>query len=128
MRGTAGRRRRGRGLVLLLALLAGLGPLSALRAEETDYRIGPKDVLKVIVFGHDVNTVEESGDVIQRHLEVIFPAISRRIFALFPTWRYLRLGDGVLGAIERGLGLHKGVVVLLALRVVQRIRLLLAGG
>jgi len=39
--------------VLLLALLAGLGPLSALHAEETDYRIGPKDVLKVIVFGHD---------------------------------------------------------------------------
>ena len=39
--------------MLLLALLAGLGPLSALRAEETDYRIGPKDVLKVIVFGHD---------------------------------------------------------------------------
>jgi nitrite reductase/ring-hydroxylating ferredoxin subunit len=45
------------------------------------------DVTMLIVFGHDVNTVEQSGDVIQRHLEVILPAISRRIFALAPTWR-----------------------------------------
>jgi len=47
----------------------------------------------LIVFGHDTNTVEHSDDVIQRHLEVILPGISRRIFALFPMWRYVRLSS-----------------------------------
>ena len=50
------------------------------------------DVTMLIVFGYDVNTVERSDDVIQRHLEVILPAISRRFFALFPTWRFVRAG------------------------------------
>ena len=63
------------------------------------------DVTMLIVFGYDVNTVEQSGDVIQRHLEIILPAISRRLFALVPTWRYLRLPadrrlDGALAALR----------------------------
>ena len=48
------------------------------------------DVTMLIVFGHDSNTVEKSDDVIQRHLEVVFPGINRRLFALAPTWRYFR--------------------------------------
>jgi cytochrome P450 len=49
------------------------------------------DVTMLIVFGYDANTVERSDDVIQRHLEVILPGVSRRIFALVPTWRYVRM-------------------------------------
>jgi cytochrome P450/nitrite reductase/ring-hydroxylating ferredoxin subunit len=49
------------------------------------------DVTTLIAFGHDVNTLEDSGDVIQRHLEVILPGISDRIFSILPTWRYVRL-------------------------------------
>jgi cytochrome P450/nitrite reductase/ring-hydroxylating ferredoxin subunit len=47
------------------------------------------DVTMLIAFGHDANTVGQADDVIQRELEVILPAISRRIFAVFPAWRYL---------------------------------------
>ena len=49
------------------------------------------DVTTLIAFGHDVNTIEQGDDVIQRKLELVFPAISRRLFALFPTWRLVRL-------------------------------------
>ena len=47
------------------------------------------DVTMLIAFGHDANTIEQVDDVIQRELEVILPAISRRIFAVFPIWRYV---------------------------------------
>ena len=46
------------------------------------------DVTMLIAFGHDANTVGQADDVIQRELEVILPAVGRRIFAVFPTWRY----------------------------------------
>ena len=48
------------------------------------------DVTMLIVFGHDANTVEQEDDVIQSELEVILPAINRRLFALIPTWRYVQ--------------------------------------
>ena len=47
------------------------------------------DVIMLIVFGHDANTVEHENDVIQTDLEVILPAINRRLFAFIPTWRYV---------------------------------------
>jgi cytochrome P450 len=49
------------------------------------------DVTMLVAFSHDVNTVEQSGDVIQRELEIIFPALNSRLFALFPIWRIVRL-------------------------------------
>jgi cytochrome P450/nitrite reductase/ring-hydroxylating ferredoxin subunit len=49
------------------------------------------DVTTSLAFGYDMNTLEEEGDIIQQHLEKIFPIISRRVFAAFPYWRYLRL-------------------------------------
>jgi cytochrome P450/nitrite reductase/ring-hydroxylating ferredoxin subunit len=49
------------------------------------------DVTMLIAFGHDANTVEASNDLIQRHLEVILPRTSQRIFATIPVWRYVRL-------------------------------------
>jgi cytochrome P450 len=49
------------------------------------------DVTMLIAFGHDANTVEASGDVIQRHLEVILPKVGQRILATVPIWRYVRL-------------------------------------
>src|SRR5271166_5683400 len=48
------------------------------------------DVIMLIVFGHDSNTVEQENDIIQSELEVILPAINRRLFALIPTWRYVQ--------------------------------------
>ena len=49
------------------------------------------DVTTLITFGHDVNTVEQGDDVIQRKLALVFPAVNRRLFALFPAWRLIRL-------------------------------------
>ena len=49
------------------------------------------DVTTLVTFGHDVNTVEQGNDVIQRKLELVLPAANRRLFALFPTWRLVRL-------------------------------------
>ena len=49
------------------------------------------DVTTLIAFGHDVNTVEQGDDVIQRRLEIVLPEFNRRLFALFPTWRFIRL-------------------------------------
>jgi cytochrome P450 len=49
------------------------------------------DVTTLFVFGHDVNTIEHGNDFIQKNLELIFPTFSRRLFALAPTWRWLRM-------------------------------------
>ncbi len=49
------------------------------------------DVTTNLAFGYDMNTLEQEDDVVQHHLEKIFPMISRRIFAPFPYWRYVKL-------------------------------------
>src|SRR5262249_41036010 len=49
------------------------------------------DVTTLLVFGHDANTLEKDGDVLQDKLELIFPALNRRINALVPYWRLVRL-------------------------------------
>ena len=52
------------------------------------------DVTASLAFGQDINTQEQQGEVIQEHLDKIFPTIQRRLLAPFPYWRYLRLpGD-----------------------------------
>jgi cytochrome P450/nitrite reductase/ring-hydroxylating ferredoxin subunit len=49
------------------------------------------DVTTLITFGHDLDTVNQGEDAIQRKLEVVFPALNRRLFALLPTWRFVRM-------------------------------------
>jgi cytochrome P450/nitrite reductase/ring-hydroxylating ferredoxin subunit len=48
------------------------------------------DVTTTLTFGYDVNTLEQGDDVIQRKLELVFPAFARRLFAILPTWRWIR--------------------------------------
>lgn len=48
------------------------------------------DTIAGLAFGADVNTLESDGDVIQQHLDKIFPAIFSRIMKPVPTWRYVR--------------------------------------
>lgn len=48
------------------------------------------DVTTMLAFAYDANTIEQHGDVIQRKLALVFPAITRRLFALVPTWRWIR--------------------------------------
>jgi cytochrome P450 len=49
------------------------------------------DVTTNLAFGYDMNTLEKEGDVIQEHLEKIFPMLNRRVNAAFPWWRYFKL-------------------------------------
>lgn len=49
------------------------------------------DVTTMLTFGHDANTLEKGSDVIQRHMEKVFPALSRRLQAPLPYWRVLKL-------------------------------------
>ncbi len=46
------------------------------------------DTIAGLAFGATVNTLESDDDVIQQHLDQIFPAITRRVFAPLPTWRW----------------------------------------
>lgn len=49
------------------------------------------DAITGLAFGHDVNTLESGDDVIQRHLDKIFPAVFRRNLAVFKYWEFIRL-------------------------------------
>ncbi|MGA7817968.1 cytochrome P450 [Caballeronia sp.] len=49
------------------------------------------DVTSALAFGEDPHTLEQQHDVIQEHLELIPPALMRRVVALFPYWRYVKL-------------------------------------
>ncbi|WP_241023601.1 cytochrome P450 [Burkholderia sp. Ac-20365] len=49
------------------------------------------DVTTNLAFGYDMDTLESEGEVIQRHLEVVFPMVNRRVNTPFPYWHYFRL-------------------------------------
>ena len=49
------------------------------------------DVTTSLAFGQDINTLDAEGDVIQKHLDKIFPTIQRRLLTPFPYWRYFKL-------------------------------------
>jgi cytochrome P450 len=46
------------------------------------------DAVSGLAFGAEVNTLESDDDVIQRHLDKIFPAIFRRLMSPLATWRW----------------------------------------
>ena len=49
------------------------------------------DVTAGLAFGVDINTIEGGDNAIQRHLDQVFPSVNRRMSALFPWWRYVKL-------------------------------------
>ena len=55
------------------------------------------DAVAGLAFGSDVNTLESDDNLIQRHLDKIFPKLFTRIIAAVPYWRYFKLpSDRVL--------------------------------
>ena len=48
------------------------------------------DTIAGLAFGADVNTLESDGDVIQQHLDKIFPAFYKRLMAPVPVWRFVK--------------------------------------
>lgn len=49
------------------------------------------DAVTGLAFGVDVNTVEQEQNDLNLRLESVLPVINRRLHAMFPYWRYLRL-------------------------------------
>jgi cytochrome P450 len=49
------------------------------------------DAVAGLAFGVEVDTLSSDGDVIQQHLDQIFPTIWRRVHALVPYWRVVKL-------------------------------------
>ncbi len=49
------------------------------------------DITTNLAFGYDMNTLEEEGDIIQQHLERVFPMIAYRSFMPVRHWNYLKL-------------------------------------
>ncbi len=49
------------------------------------------DTIAGLAFGAEVNTLESGADVIQQHLDRIFPALFKRILAPFAYWRLVKL-------------------------------------
>ncbi|MBI5259225.1 MAG: cytochrome P450 [Burkholderiales bacterium] len=47
------------------------------------------DTIAGLAFGAEVDTLGSEGDVIQQHLDKLFPALFKRILAVVPTWRML---------------------------------------
>ncbi|MEO7128263.1 MAG: cytochrome P450, partial [Rhodoferax sp.] len=62
---------------------AGSGASIDLQADLMRFTV---DAIAGLAFGADVNTLSSDEDVIQQHLNKIFPAMSRRIFSPVPYW------------------------------------------
>jgi cytochrome P450 len=49
------------------------------------------DAIAGLAFGTDVNTLESDDDIIQRHLNKIFPKLFTRMITAVPYWRFFKL-------------------------------------
>jgi len=61
------------------------GTAIALQPELMRYTV---DTIAGLAFGAEVDTLGSDGDVIQQHLDKLFPVVYRRLFATLPTWRW----------------------------------------
>jgi cytochrome P450 len=84
---------------------AATGAVLDIQAELMRYTV---DVTAGLAFGADINTIDGGEDVIQRHLENIFPMVNRRTTAPFPYWRHVRLPAD--RALERDLAAARHAV------------------
>jgi cytochrome P450 len=82
---------------------AAAGETIDLQADLMRYTV---DVTAGLAFGVDINTLESGREVIQTHLDKVFPALFRRLLAPFSYWRWLKLPAdralaGHLGELHR---------------------------
>ena len=57
------------------------------------------DAIAGLAFGAEVNTLGSDGDVIQQHLDKMFPTLFTRMVSPLPTWRWVRTAK--VRALER---------------------------
>ncbi len=51
------------------------------------------DAIAGLAFGAEVNTLQSDGDVIQQHLDKVFPALAKRMVSPLPVWRWWRSAE-----------------------------------
>ncbi len=73
---------------------AAAGEAIDLQADLMRYTV---DVTAGLAFGTDINTLESDAEVIQTHLDKVFPSLFRRLFSPFPLISWLQ---------DRGTGRH----------------------
>ena len=78
------------------------------------------DAIAGLAFGAEVNTLESNEEVIQRHLDKIFPAIFRRILSQFPYWRYVKLPAD--RALDRSVAAVNGAIAGFVAQARERMR------
>lgn len=78
------------------------------------------DTIAGLAFGTEVNTLESDQDVIQKHLDKIFPALWRRMTAALPTWRFLR--SRADRDLERGIEVVNAAVATFIAQARERLR------
>jgi cytochrome P450 len=66
------------------------------------------DAIAGLAFGAETNTLESNEDIIQRHLDKIFPALFRRLNSLLPYWRWFKLPQD--RDLERSIEVVKGAI------------------
>lgn len=49
------------------------------------------DVTSLFAFGYDADTINRKADVVQDHLQHLFPAINRRLYSPLPYWQWFKL-------------------------------------
>lgn len=62
---------------------------------QKDLMLYTVDITTNLAFGYDMNTIEHQEDVIQNHMEKIFPTIQRRLFTPVPYWKFFKLPQDV---------------------------------
>ena len=65
---------------------AAAGEAIDLQADLMRYTV---DVTAGLAFGTDINTLESDEEVIQTHLDKVFPALARRLFSPFGRWHWI---------------------------------------
>lgn len=58
---------------------------------QADFMRFTVDAVAGLAFGSDINTLESDDDAIQKHLDQIIPALFKRVNALVPYWRFIKL-------------------------------------
>lgn len=48
------------------------------------------DITTTVAFGYDTHTLERDGDILQQHLEKVFPMINKRMTAPIPYWKFIK--------------------------------------
>ncbi len=77
-------------------LAAQTGSSIDLQADLMRYTV---DAIAGLAFGAEVNTLGSDGNVIQQHLDKMFPTLFTRMMSPLPTWRWVRTAK--VRAVER---------------------------